>query len=99
MGYPVDPTTTVLNGSRHLFAIQQDIMHPTATIRSLDVPLVLPGDADHLLQNHGMVSSDPLDLGSGFYFNLFNNHWGVSFFDQRLAQRLALLQVLTALMI
>jgi hypothetical protein len=77
MGYSVDPTATVLNGSRHLHAIQHDIVHPTATIRSLDVPLVSPGDFNHLLQNHGMVSSDQLGLESGWYFNLYNNHWGV----------------------
>ena len=53
--------------------------HPSASVLTADAPLVLPGDADHLLLNHGLVAAAQPDLAGGWHFNLFNNNWQVAF--------------------
>ena len=49
---------------------------PQLSIRSLDAPLVAPGDTHHLLNFDGTHLANP---ATGFHFCLHNNLWGTAF--------------------
>jgi hypothetical protein len=80
LGQPIDPLRVVANGTRHLHAVW-DGVGVTANAHSLyvktrDVPLVAPGDNNHLLWFDG----DTLpNMRGGVHFNVHNNLWGTAF--------------------
>jgi len=85
LGYPVSPYNVVINGTRHLHAVWEGVSYSSPNsieagrqlnIRSLDAPLVAPGDINHLLWYDGQ--SQPA-VENGMHFNLFNNLWGTAF--------------------
>ena len=82
LGSPVDPLSVAYNGSRHLHAIYRGVCYDDTVdgsiagpapvrlaLESLDVPLVAPGDAAHLIDFDNKLP----DLTGGFHFNLHNN--------------------------
>ena len=73
LGSPVDPLSVGYNGSRHLHAVHRGVCYDDSAVRlaieSIDVPLVAPGDAAHLIDFDNRLP----DLEGGFHFNLHNN--------------------------
>ena len=85
LGSPVDPLSVAYNGSRHLHAIHRGVCYDDTldgaspgiagatpvrlALESLDVPLVAPGDAAHLIDFDNQLP----ELAGGFHFNLHNN--------------------------
>jgi hypothetical protein len=82
LGSPVSPLTVAANGTRHLHAVWDGVSYDDAehnvsvAIRTLDAPLVCPGDAEHMLR---YVDGTQPDMRGGWHFNLHNNHWAVAF--------------------
>ena len=80
LGFPVSPLQVVANGTRHIHAVWDGVNYSdgktNVTIRTIDVPLVSPGDTDHLLWYDGQNLPD---LSGGWHFNVYNNLWGTAF--------------------
>jgi hypothetical protein len=77
---PVSPLTVAANGTRHLHAVWNGVNYADDVVKvaidTLDVPLVCPGDAEHMLR---FVDGTQPDMKGGWHFNLHNNHWAVAF--------------------
>eukprot|EP00932_Pfiesteria_piscicida_P016321 SRR837773.3250.p1 GENE.SRR837773.3250~~SRR837773.3250.p1 ORF type:complete len:221 (-),score=65.49 SRR837773.3250:84-716(-) len=81
LGHPISPLEVVQGGTRHIHAVQDHVRlaapgRGALRIRTLDAPLVCPGDRDHMLR---YTDDQPDALGGGMHFNLHNNLWGTAF--------------------
>ncbi|MGZ9586622.1 DUF5054 domain-containing protein [Paenibacillus marinisediminis] len=78
LGYRLSPSTVVKDGSRNMHAVDTGLFYEGAdgccTIRTLDAPLVCPGER-RLLQFDNTFAL----IDGGFHFNLHNNVWGTNF--------------------
>ncbi|WP_299754878.1 DUF5054 domain-containing protein [uncultured Boseongicola sp.] len=78
LGYKVDPTAVVQNGSRQLHAVEsiecKDLQGERVVITPLDSPLVGPAEAPFLLFHR-----DEISMKDGIRFCLHNNKWGTNF--------------------
>lgn len=78
MGTPVSPLDVVRNGNRNLHAVTRGVFCGAGAdrvmIRSLDVPLVAPGEPRLLRFDNTLPP-----LAYGMHFNLLNNVWGTNF--------------------
>ena len=78
LGQLLSPLTVVKDGNRNMHAVNSGLYYEGAdgscTIRTLDAPVVCPGER-RLLQFDNTFA--PLD--GGFHFNLHNNVWGTNF--------------------
>ena len=83
LGLPVSPLEVVPMGTRHIHAVDDGVASdtragggPLARIRTLDTPLVSPGDREHLLWYDGDAQPD---MAGGWHFDLSSNVWGTAF--------------------
>jgi len=82
MGFPIDPLDVVTNGTRHVHAVWDGAAYIGGTggavvmLRTLDAPIVSPGDVDHILWYDG--TSVPV-MSGGINVNVYNNVWGTAF--------------------
>lgn len=78
LGQAVSPLEVVPNGNRKLHAVGSGMMyednHARLTIKSLDAPLVAPGEPSLLDFNNRQPATN-----KGMHFNLYNNVWGTNF--------------------
>ncbi|UVI28818.1 DUF5054 domain-containing protein [Paenibacillus spongiae] len=78
LGELISPLTVVKDGNRSMHAVNSGLYYEGAdgscAIRTLDAPLVCPGEG-RLLQFDNTFAS----LDGGFHFNLHNNVWGTNF--------------------
>lgn len=78
LGTGISPLEVVRNGNRHLHAVNEGIRYADSAgwlaIRTLDAPLVAPGDPSLL----NFDQRQP-NLKHGMHFNLYNNVWGTNF--------------------
>jgi len=78
LGQDVSPLDVVPGGGRHLHAVGEGVRWPsvegTVALRTLDAPLVAPGQPRLLDPDAG-----PLDLAAGVWVGLHDNVWGTNF--------------------
>lgn len=78
LGQRVSPLSVVKDGNRNMHAVGTGLYYEGAdgscTIRTLDAPVVCPGER-RLLQFDNTFAA----LDGGFHFNLHNNVWGTNF--------------------
>jgi hypothetical protein len=76
---PVDPLNVATNGTRHVHAVWDGAGFlggaggAAVTLRTLDAPVLSPGDTGHLLWYDG---AEPPNLAGGVHVNVYNNVWG-----------------------
>ena len=83
LGFPVSPLDVVDMGTRHIHAVWDGVRYDNraaggafVNLLTVDVPLVAPGDSEHLLWYDGLTQPD---LTGGWHFNVWNNVWGTAF--------------------
>ena len=83
LGLPVSPLEVVPMGTRHIHAVWSGVATdlratggPFVKIETLDVPLVSPGDREHLLFYDGLQQPN---MTGGWHFDCSSNVWGTAF--------------------
>jgi hypothetical protein len=78
LGQRVSPLEVIRDGNRKLHAVGEGIFYAgndaKIALRSLDAPLVAPGEPSLLNFNNRQPQ-----LKNGWHFNLYNNVWGTNF--------------------
>jgi hypothetical protein len=78
MGIDIEPHEVVRNGNRKLHGVEDGVRYQDDkgmfTLRTLDAPLVAPGEPSLLDFNN-----DQPAMANGVHVNLFNNVWGTNF--------------------